>query len=245
MFPSPFQSTHPLRGATTRLDAVAGRAIISIHAPLAGCDLVKSISRFARNTFQSTHPLRGATCSTPPYSENMSFQSTHPLRGATRSIPHQTIGLRRISIHAPLAGCDIWYSDRCVASSIFQSTHPLRGATTRLDAVTGRAIISIHAPLAGCDKPTNTNAKSLFTFQSTHPSRGATLVTLVTCTPFGVFQSTHPLRGATAGAELLAVPGLISIHAPLAGCPFFPGGIPTHRRRRTHPVSGKKCAYPG
>lgn len=43
----------------------------------------------------------------------------------------------------------------------------------------------------------------------------------------------------------MGVPEPISIHAPLAGCPFFPGGIPTHRRRRTHPVSGKNAHIPG
>ena len=36
-----FQSTHPLRGATHRLNHSAASAQISIHAPLAGCDFTK------------------------------------------------------------------------------------------------------------------------------------------------------------------------------------------------------------
>ena len=58
--------------------------MISIHAPLAGCDsrMMSSIT------------------------SGMPFQSTHPLRGATLD----ALGIeyvRQISIHAPLAGCDV------------------------------------------------------------------------------------------------------------------------------------------
>ena len=58
---TPFQSTHPLRGAT--LTAIVRNACgcISIHAPLAGCDRrwQQEVRRVCR--CQSTHPLRGAT----------------------------------------------------------------------------------------------------------------------------------------------------------------------------------------
>ena len=100
-----FQSTHPLRGATKKA-VVASNAV----------------------TFQSTHPLRGATSiqmqfrhpliyfnpRTPcgarllrltPKSLRERFQSTHPLRGATMKLGHW-LGLKQISIHAPLAGRD-------------------------------------------------------------------------------------------------------------------------------------------
>ena len=80
----PFQSTHPLRGATERAVRVRGRGHISIHAPLAGCDhgrirdpgaachfnprtpcgvrRLNICAAVCLLTFQSTHPLRGATC---------------------------------------------------------------------------------------------------------------------------------------------------------------------------------------
>ena len=85
----------------------------------------------------------------------------------------RTLGLVRISIHAPLAGCD--HSSRgnrallphfkprtpcgvrqqsCFSgatTSEFQSTHPLRGATRCPGAIPAAQQISIHAPLAGCD----------------------------------------------------------------------------------------------
>ena len=36
---------------------------------------------------------------------------------------------RWISIHAPLAGCDLWLTHTTDLLTQFQSTHPLRGAT--------------------------------------------------------------------------------------------------------------------
>ena len=100
---------------------------ISIHAPLAGCDRTLRSRNSSRHRFQSTHPLRGATTtrtftrstkifqSTHPLrgatgAESLSqrsseFQSTHPLRGATSGSYVITMSVK-ISIHAPLAGCD-------------------------------------------------------------------------------------------------------------------------------------------
>ena len=125
---------------------------ISIHAPLAGCDSIEAQIAERNGIFQSTHPLRGATIllflggDSPPV-----FQSTHPLRGATQPSPwcwkpyryfnpRTPCGVRRrrlcayrdlwsISIHAPLAGCDVVHNVR----------------------MHNGMIISIHAPLAGCD----------------------------------------------------------------------------------------------
>ncbi len=55
-----------------------------------------------------------------------------------------------ISIHAPLAGCDL-----------------------QVVKLINVIIISIHAPLAGCDG-TDAEKDAQTLFQSTHPSRGAT-----------------------------------------------------------------------
>ena len=189
-----FQSTHPLRGATT------------------GCVWLNT-----RHQFQSTHPLRGATTVLPPalppvsyfnprtpcgvrlanghaVGTDLEFQSTHPLRGATSG------------------------ADSGAANCEFQSTHPLRGAThghdvrrllaryfnprtpcgVRRQKTVTRWLdrdISIHAPLAGCDY-TNLDVNLFYT----------------------PFQSTHPLRGATRLIVAELDSGDISIHAPLAGC---------------------------
>ena len=103
----------------------------------------------------------------------MKFQSTHPLRGATY-LSRDGAFFVRISIHAPLAGCDRTRAFWGRESAIFQSTHPLRGAThfygktlaeakhfnprtpcgvrrRRRRAYRDLWPISIHAPLAGCD----------------------------------------------------------------------------------------------
>ena len=78
--------------------------------------------------FQSTHPSRGATTSSWSMNWIMTFQSTHPSRGAT--FPYfgdDTDYL--VSIHAPLAGCDLPLNDNTFGEIAFQSTHPSRGAT--------------------------------------------------------------------------------------------------------------------
>ena len=168
-----FQSTHPLRGATRSEREKEYRRDISIHAPLAGCDLhlhylacgyfhfnprtpcgvrrASAATRRSKKTFQSTHPLRGAT--RRPYSmlSKCEFQSTHPLRGATYWAKSQW-EMPNISIHAPLAGCD---ADAAKTTSQRKDFNPRTPCGVRHDTHDdGDAddFISIHAPLAGCDE---------------------------------------------------------------------------------------------
>ena len=63
-----FQSTLPLRGATIALDPRPVRSLISIHAPLTGSDGLETIPVHVFNIFQSTLPLRGATMTDMPLS---------------------------------------------------------------------------------------------------------------------------------------------------------------------------------
>ena len=146
-----FQSTHPLRDATCTFISIKssgmyfnprtpygmrhkpmtyayGNANISIHAPLTGCDFSESLICVLYILFQSTHPLRDATLYLLSVAIGDKFQSTHPLRDATIQLQDKQ-RLQRISIHAPLTGCD-------VAPLTF-----MWSCTT----------ISIHAPLTGCD----------------------------------------------------------------------------------------------
>ena len=168
-----FQSTHPVRGATTLDDNGNIVEAISIHAPRAGCDPSLKATRAIPAKFQSTHPVRGATI-----------------------VAFERFQVVSISIHAPRAGCDTVaaaHSARCgnfnprtpcgVRPSfalparqtwsfqsthpvrgatheqhtrcfprVFQSTHPVRGATVSRNAVQLCSLISIHAPRAGCDQ---------------------------------------------------------------------------------------------
>ena len=124
-----FQSTHPLRGATSNFDRC--RSLWIYFNPRTPC----GVRRFATqqcccetNRFQSTHPLRGATLTDNCLStDTLNFNPRTPC-GVRRCHPSCTQTGCPISIHAPLAGCDLFASPFGVTSSI-----------------------SIHAPLAGCD----------------------------------------------------------------------------------------------
>ena len=277
-----FQSTHPLRGATRFGDSVVRIYTISIHAPLAGCDLIKGQLKQLSDNFNPRTPCGVRQVPVKPKSSAKTFQSTHPLRGAT--ISHVFPFPRRpISIHAPLAGCDPKVFDLTVLRfnfnprtpcgvrlititpqqtyAEFQSTHPLRGATgrpyffqplfkisihaplagcdplyylvTRPDLISIHAplagcdvkqredyqgqVISIHAPLAGCDGAKSLSPEQRFKFQSTHPLRGATLLTDLYRT-HTVISIHAPLAGCDILLLLQDIHAIISIHAPLAGC---------------------------
>ena len=123
-----FQSTLPIRGATTAYISMAPIAVISIHTPHTGSDLLLSLlvlgtkiisihtphtgsdDSFLSGTiyparFQSTLPIRGATSAVPSVLPIDTFQSTLPIRGATSDrcpIPCH----RCISIHTPHTGSD-------------------------------------------------------------------------------------------------------------------------------------------
>ena len=213
----PFQSTHPLRGATGSLLAMRPDCQISIHAPLAGCDQAGHGARIV--LADDFNPRTPCGVRLPP-------------RGHPQSCSN-------ISIHAPLAGCDNFESHTILSACLFQSTHPLRGATETIweSGLTQR--ISIHAPLAGCDIPAYLSGRvpehfnprtpcgvrrggadrraKRHEFQSTHPLRGATAAEIMADEAV-LFQSTHPLRGATQPKITGGQRYDISIHAPLAGC---------------------------
>ena len=144
-----------------------------------------------------------------------------------------------ISIHAPLAGCDIDDLIPYANNAKFQSTHPSRGATRAIwiphswrkyfnprapcgarqrqhDALLRQPLISIHAPLAGRDSASMTHFFASPLFQSTRPVRGATLLSVLVYLII-IFQSTRPVRGATSASVRFSGNVNISIHAPRAG----------------------------
>ena len=148
----PFQFTHPVWGATTRLDFSQLRA-----------------------KFQFTHPVWGATLSTAPWIVSLRrFNSRTPcgvrLQGKRNEwiALHVSIhaprvgcdpygvarfgGLRAVSIHAPRVGCDSRRT-RPSSRSQFQFTHPVWGATSAEGKQLALRYVSIHAPRVGCDSP--------------------------------------------------------------------------------------------
>ena len=143
------------------------------------------------------------------------FQSTLPLRGATCGTG-QPQSYRRISIHAPLTGSDLYklslfrglqhfnprspYGERPLriysrgGTRIFQSTLPLRGATSMSISESTVNDISIHAPLTGSD---DTVLIMLYSGWNFNPR-----------SPYGERRGKH---------MKIISPYHISIHAPLTG----------------------------
>ena len=222
-----FQSTRPVRGATTGGAGAPPLFFISIHAPRAGRD---HPGRSRRNEISiSIHaPRAGRDCA--PYSPQgcscyfnprapcgarlaayvdlgdgkLLFQSTRPVRGATRTAGKRETN-HAISIHAPRAGRDFIDND-------FKEQNE---------------DISIHAPRAGRDKRMYGWLWDAYIFQSTRPVRGATLFVDVFIAVFMI--SIHAPRAGRDDPDLsLSGTSEISIHAPRAGRDL--DALKAHRR---------------
>ena len=209
-----------MRGATAYQELSDDFLIISIHAPLAGCDTLRVSVAWQRVHFNPRTPCgvrpgrcRYCTC-------NAHFNPRTPC-GVRLFAKFDSYSYFSISIHAPLAGCDSSSTSDSKISSI--SIHaPHAGCDALIPDLLTITRISIHAPHAGCDLPLFVDVAVECQFQSTHPMRGATLDLCLggligqnfnPRTPCGVrLQDTRTTR---------AVRG-ISIHAPHAGCDSSP-----------------------
>ena len=193
--------------------------MISIHAPLAGSDLVQIDS--ALKTEISIHaPLAGSDCTIyRQWFRGRAFQSTLPSQGAT-GVFFDEVALMPISIHAPLAGSDIKAASDYVLHHYISIHAPLAGSDA-MEKRIERAIphfnprsprrerpaellsspqtsqISIHAPLAGSDCCPHITGGQTGKFQSTLPSQGATQMIAMRTDAETAFQSTLPSQGAT------------------------------------------------
>ena len=190
-----FQSTHLLRGATCSVILLHPLYDVSIHAPLARCDIRHPV--FLDPLVVSIHaPL--ARCDLSDISACL---------------------VSHVSIHAPLARCDSWCRDHNSSLMCFNprtscevrpgTSHtrsctrcfnPRTSCEVRLDLWYQEPVgnyVSIHAPLARCDLR--------YAYIGLKPDR---------------FQSTHLLRGATHDAYKYHKAMDVSIHAPLARCDF-------------------------
>ena len=211
---------------------------ISIHAPLAGCDLRRDDVVNLHHLFQSTHPLRGATLTVNSSLERrQNFNPRTPcgvrrLRPAALSArryfnPRTPCGVRHftirnlsqtedISIHAPLAGCDVAGSSVMADGVAFQSTHPLRGATKDLGFVGRVGEFQSTHPLRGATTSTRRSLMHSLDFNPRTPC-GVRLRAVPRAAVIGAFQSTHPLRGATAVSEEGVISWTFQSTHPLRG----------------------------
>ena len=127
--PRTFQSTLPVRGATTERKLLIRSVSISIHAPRAGSDRMYLDYTYMLKDFNPRSPCGERRGSAYLSQEMGEFQSTLPVRGATQ---------RR------------W--EQAIEGTVFQSTLPVRGATSITGQFAHSSMISIHAPRAGSDK---------------------------------------------------------------------------------------------
>ena len=140
-----FQSTHPVRGATRRIDRKLRAGLISIHAPRAGCDQQVWLLFQHNQDFNPRTPCGVRRLLRCRGMDRQQFQSTHPVRGATSRFGVAPKNFM-ISIHAPRAGCDV---PTIVSFDNFN--------------------ISIHAPRAGCDAADGRSGKSRNDFNPRTP----------------------------------------------------------------------------
>ena len=145
----------------------------------------------------------------------------------------------KISIHAPLAGCDhvpylcectpknfnprtpcgvrLEYLSDVLGLNLFQSTHPLRGATYDCCTCKRAVYISIHAPLAGCDN-IRLNRRSSYLYFNPRTPCGVRLGGQSPPSRVLPISIHAPLAGCDTRTGGQGDGGAISIHAPLAGC---------------------------
>ena len=104
----------------------------------------------------------------------------------------QTYKSLKISIHAPIVGCD--GAKVILAYHSYISIHaPIVGCDQGVGFLnSSHLIISIHAPIVGCDKIAEHSHCIKTLFQSTHPSWGATAVSFsVSVSSFNFNPRTH------------------------------------------------------
>ena len=172
--------------------------VISIHAPLAGCDalLRPPGNRRAKRRFQSTHPLRGATYRRAYGGWRCGISIHAPLAGCDRRVQ----GLYRGHGHFnPRTPCGVRPAYRSTPKPSSQNFNPRTPCGVRLRTIIPRAVsrlISIHAPLAGCDWLTLDKDPAHQDFNPRTPCGVRRVMDISSFLPSG-FQSTHPLRGAT------------------------------------------------
>ena len=119
--------------------------------------------------------------------------------GVRRGGADRDRALRKISIHAPHAGCDAYPSTRCIPSSNFNPRTPCGVRRARYHKALRLPYFNPRTP-CGVRPGRRRKWSTITEFQSTHPMRGATSIAIVPAC-CSIFQSTHPMRGATPNEQ--------------------------------------------
>ena len=145
-----FQSTRPMRGATSCHSRKTAAEIFQSTRPMRGATTIWRYVRHDLSDFNPRAPCGARQMSSVNGELRNLFQSTRPMRGAT-VLAVGLVGSKEISIHAPHAGRDI--------SPMFmpcppRDFNPRAPCGARLVTIFGPCFliaISIHAPHAGRD----------------------------------------------------------------------------------------------
>ena len=196
-----FQSTRPIRGATSLPSGRKLYYVISIHAPHTGRDCGARQRGSLRGHFNPRAPYGARRPSRCRCLHRGYFNPRAPY-GARHTKNVLSLYSSSISIHAPHTGRDTPRTFSAFIPALFQSTRPIRGATAQ-------SIITTSAPTNfnprapyGARRTAEGGKLYKITFQSTRPIRGATWPTRPYAPHSTAFQSTRPIRSAT-GAETL------------------------------------------
>ena len=198
------------------IDGVEFTQGISTHAPLARCDIPRSMVEARWKVFQLTHLLRGATL-TPPTLCLISCDFNSRTSCEVRLVAPIALVFIPISTHAPLARCDrhqlivLWHT-------VFQLTHLLRGATSprrrrmrRGSNFNSRTSCEVRPGRAAVRKLVQLHFNSRTSCEVRRLAKGLTQNQLAI--------STHAPLARCDGRTHLRVRYLeISTHAPLARC---------------------------
>ena len=188
-----FQSTRPIRGATTFRRKTA--IITSYFNPRAPYGARRRQRRGGAEqvNFNPRAPY-GARRRTRRAGSRRGLISIHAPHTGRDAVERERCGGQAISIHAPHTGRDLFSARRKRRSSRFQSTRPIRGATAcRLAVGFQRRYFNPRAP-----------------YGARRARRRVAVQPLQ-------FQSTRPIRGATGGRLASDPRDHISIHAPHTG----------------------------
>ena len=100
-----FQSTPPVRGATTRRMVMLQLSqAISIHAPRAGGDIIITTYSHADLIFQSTPPVRGATFAGPQCGCSLPISIHAPRAGGDKMDKEEADGTEHFNPRPPCGG---------------------------------------------------------------------------------------------------------------------------------------------
>ena len=145
-----FQSTPPVKAATSATHGLRNLPPISIHAAREGGDSISAQYSVIRRLFQSTPPVKAATRTYAHTTFYLVFQSTPPVKAAT-SLGQRGGWLINISIHAAREGGDLAVFAAVVHRNHISIHAAREGGDAKYSKQWAIPYISIHAAREGGD----------------------------------------------------------------------------------------------